>query len=264
VSEAHSGRDRQCGLGRPIGAWPAAFVVRLCVALLALVAACAAAAVFLTAVDAALDTQWRDVPLAIMVPADIGIRFLVIAVCLSLPGLAVAMLSEYFGIRSALFFTAAGAAIPAGYLLWSGRAYAYFDHLWPTAEAAPFLLSSAAAGVIAGLVYWWIAGRKAEAWRNVTIGRGAVILACAAIVAGLAVLVAPSAAGLYGLFFPADTDASWDSKVGWRLCNAAIAAWPSKAAPACWKLDICDNEGGLSAAERRRLKRMMAVAKCES
>jgi hypothetical protein len=47
------------------------------------------------------------------------------------------------------------------------------------------------------------------------------------------------------------------------LCNDAIAAWPRKAAPACWKLTLCDNEGGLSAAERRRLRLMMAQTKCE-
>jgi hypothetical protein len=75
--------------------------------------------------------------------------------------------------------------------------------------------------------------------------------------------IAPSAAGFYRLLRPADTDAAWDSKVGWRLCNDAIAVWPRKAAPACWKLTICDNEGGLSPAERRRLKDMMAEMKCE-
>jgi hypothetical protein len=122
---------------------------------------------------------------------------------------------------------------------------------------------SAAAGATAGLVYWCIAGRRADAWRSATVGRSAVVLGCTAMVAVLAVLIAPNASGLHGLLFPADTDAAWGSKVGWRLCNDAIAAWPRKTAPACWKLQLCDNEGGLSVAERQRLQQMMAETKCE-
>ncbi len=34
----------------------------------------------------------------------------------------------------------------------------------------------------------------------------------------------PDAIGLYRLAFPGDNDAAWESKVGWRLCNGAIAA----------------------------------------
>ena len=49
----------------------------------------------------------------------------------------------------------------------------------------------------------------------------------------LAVLSAPGAAFNYDLLSPADTDVSWDSKVGWRLCNDAIAAAFDPALP-CW------------------------------
>ena len=66
-----------------------------------------------------------------------------------------------------------------------------------------------------------------------------------------------------GLFFPSDTDASWASKVGWRLCNGAIAAWPNKPAPACWKLAICDNEGTLTPSERARLDQMLRDGHCD-
>ena len=122
---------------------------------------------------------------------------------------------------------------------------------------------SAAAGVTAGLAYWWIAGRNAGNWRSVSAAKAAAVLSCTAIVVVLTAGIAPSAAGFYRLLRPADTDAAWHSKVGWRLCNDAIAVWPRKAAPACWKLTICDNEGGLSPAERQRLKDMMAEMKCE-
>jgi hypothetical protein len=86
------------------------------------------------------------------------------------------------------------------------------------------------------------------------------ILALGAI--GLGVVLGPRAAGLYGLAFPKDSEAAWDSKVGWRLCNGAIANWPDKPTPQCWKLAMCDNEGGLTEAERMRLKQMIAQNDC--
>jgi hypothetical protein len=266
MSDTHLPRQSDLAmlLRRPIGAWPAALVLRICLILLALVATCAAAAFFLTAVDAILEPEWRDVPLAMVVPADFTMHLVLITTCLLPPALVVAALCEYFGLRSAWLCVAAGVGIPAGYLAWSGRAYAYFDGFLPTADAVIFFPACAAAGVISGLAYWWIAARKSQAWCNVTIGRGAMILGSTAIVVGLAVLIAPSAAGFHGLLFPADTDAAWESKVGWRLCNDAIAAWPKKAALACWKLQLCDDEGGLSEAERRRLQQMMAETKCEN
>jgi hypothetical protein len=78
----------------------------------------------------------------------------------------------------------------------------------------------------------------------------------------LGVVLGPWAAGLCGLAFPEDTDAAWNSKVGWRLCNGAIANWPDKPAPQCWKLTMCDNEGGLTVGERTRLKQMIALNDC--
>ena len=175
-----------------------------------------------------------------------------------------AVLSECFGIRSLWFSAVAGVGVSVGYLLWSARAHVYFDQLPPTQEAAFYLSLSIAAGATAGLAYWGIAGRNAGYRRDVSTARAAVVLSSSAIVVVLAVAIAPSAAGFYRLLRPVDTDAAWESKVGWRLCNDAIAAWPRKAAPACWKLTICHNEGGLSPAERRRLKDMMAEMKCEN
>jgi hypothetical protein len=79
----------------------------------------------------------------------------------------------------------------------------------------------------------------------------------------LALGVAPSALGLYRLYFPPDTDQAWDSNVGWRLCNKAIADWQRKPTPACWKLMLCENEGALNDEERARLRQMEAEIKCE-
>jgi len=93
--------------------------------------------------------------------------------------------------------------------------------------------------------------------------RLAAFIAGLALALGLGLAAGPSAIGLYRLVFPPDSDAAWDSKVGWRLCNRAIADWPGKPAAECWKLAMCDNEGGLSEAERTRLKQMMAAANCE-
>jgi len=260
----HDGTDNSARLGRPIGGWPTALVVRICVVMLALLAACAAAAAFLSAAAIVLEGEDQYVPLAIMIPLQFQMRLLLIGVDLMPAAVVVGALSEYFAIRSLWFSTVAGVGISAGYLLWSGRAYAYFDQFPSTQEAAFYLSLSVAAGATAGLAYWWIAGRNAGDWRGVSAARAAVVLSSTAIVVALAAALAPSAAGFYRLLRPVDTDAAWESKVGWRLCNDAIAAWPRKAAPACWKLAICDNEGGLSEAERRRLKDMMAEMKCEN
>jgi hypothetical protein len=93
--------------------------------------------------------------------------------------------------------------------------------------------------------------------------RGLLVLAALLVVIGLVAVFGPSAIGTYRLAFPPDTDAAWDSKVGWRLCNGAIAAWPAKPAPNCDRLRMCDNEGGLTEAEQARLQQMMAATHCE-
>jgi hypothetical protein len=93
------------------------------------------------------------------------------------------------------------------------------------------------------------------------------ILVVASVVFGifLGVIIAPSVYSYFRLAaaMPADDDAGWASKVGWRLCNGAIAAWPGKPAPACWKLAICDNEGDLNMLERKRLEQMLKGAACD-
>ena len=98
---------------------------------------------------------------------------------------------------------------------------------------------------------------RSKRWLGVAIA----ILALGFI--GLGFAIGPWAVAVYKLAFPTESAATWDSKIGWRLCNGAIANWPEKAAPNCDRLRMCDNEGGLSEAERTRLKQMMAATHCE-
>jgi hypothetical protein len=88
-------------------------------------------------------------------------------------------------------------------------------------------------------------------------------LAAAAAAGIIAIIVfAPAVAALYQLWFPSEEN--WDSKVGWRLCNGAIAAWPGKPAPGCEHLHMCANEGALSKSERKTLGDMVsATPGCE-
>jgi hypothetical protein len=97
-----------------------------------------------------------------------------------------------------------------------------------------------------------------KAW----VGAGIAVLTLGFIWLGFTT-AASWAVDLYRLWFPTESDATWDSKVGWRLCNGAIADWPQKTAPVCERLRLCDNEGALSGAERRRLKQMMTATHCE-
>jgi hypothetical protein len=84
-----------------------------------------------------------------------------------------------------------------------------------------------------------------------------IILICAVALTAVAGIAAPTITALYQLWFP--TDADWDTKVGWRLCNGAIAAWPGKPSPRCKYLHMCANEGALSEAEQKTLREMVSA-----
>jgi len=94
-------------------------------------------------------------------------------------------------------------------------------------------------------------------WRTLVIA-GVVV----GIVLGL-IVAPPLYRDIEGLFAPPDTDAVWASDRGWRLCNGAIAAWPDKPAPVCWKLAVCANDAALTATERQRLANMLDEAHCD-
>lgn len=81
-----------------------------------------------------------------------------------LPLFLVVVLAESFRLRSVLLYSAAGgAAMLFGYFIsgFAERVDPASVHL-PVSQEATI---AAAAGVVFGLVYWILAGRKAGAWR---------------------------------------------------------------------------------------------------
>jgi hypothetical protein len=83
-----------------------------------------------------------------------------------MPLLLVAILAEAFRLRSAIFYALAGIGIALlAYYAWGfGNPYEEsIDEAGPIARGIELVV---AAGVVFGLTYWLIAGRKAGAWRD--------------------------------------------------------------------------------------------------
>ena len=81
------------------------------------------------------------------------------------PTLIAVAVAEIFAIRSALIYAAAGAVILVIGYYSAGLAASYSESI----DAAPPMISrgaeiAAAVGVVFGLAYWAIAGRRAGAW----------------------------------------------------------------------------------------------------
>ncbi len=80
------------------------------------------------------------------------------------PVLLVIVCAEAFSIRALLFYALAGGLLGAvlyfNYTGWSGRAFTAGGF------ARRELEIMAAAGIVAGLVYWAVAGRRAGIWRE--------------------------------------------------------------------------------------------------
>lgn len=84
-----------------------------------------------------------------------------------LPTLIAVAIAETLALRSALIYALAGAAIMLIGYYSAGFASTYSESI----DTPPPLLSraaeiAAAAGVVFGLTYWMIAGRRAGAWRG--------------------------------------------------------------------------------------------------
>ncbi len=84
-----------------------------------------------------------------------------------LPALIAIAIAETFSIRSALIYALTGAAIMLIGYYSAGFATAYSESI----DVAPPAISreaeiAAAVGVVFGLTYWMIAGRRAGAWRR--------------------------------------------------------------------------------------------------
>ena len=92
-----------------------------------------------------------------------GFGFIFVSGAAFLPALIMAVVTEAFSIRSIIFYAAGGALFGLGVYL----AFTPFDpaSMSFTGIDRRELEVMAGAGILAGLVYWAIAGRRAGMWR---------------------------------------------------------------------------------------------------
>jgi hypothetical protein len=143
-----------------------ALIGRLILVLVACALASLAAGAVVTL--AVLMPEWSALELGPLGDDTFGIAVGFGAIFLSgfafLPALAVILIAEALEIRALLYYAAAGAIIAA--LLYLG--FSGWDTL--ALEVNGFARREieimAAAGIVAGFVYWAIAGRSAGAWRR--------------------------------------------------------------------------------------------------
>lgn len=147
-----------------------ALLARIFVILFACFAACFAAGAVVTV--AALMPAWSDLLVDAFAEGTFGDVVAFGALFLSffalMPALIVIILTEAFAIRSSLFYAFVGAGV--GCLLYlnaSGWNTLAFN---VNGFARRELEIMAAAGIVAGFVYWAIAGRNAGGWRRAEAG----------------------------------------------------------------------------------------------
>jgi hypothetical protein len=143
-----------------------AVIGRIVVVVVAMMAAAAAAG--LVVVGAVMYPQWSRLDLG---PLDrdagaliAGFGFVFVSGFALLPGLVVALVAEAFAIRSLILYALGGALVGlAAYL-----AFVPFDPatLRFSGLDRREIEVMTGAGVVAGFVYWAIAGRRAGAWRG--------------------------------------------------------------------------------------------------
>jgi hypothetical protein len=144
---------------------PMALIGRLFVILFAFLAACLVAGMIV--VGAVLFPEFTDLGIGQLDPAVnviIGIGFIFISGFALLPAMIVAAITEAFYIRSVLAYAIGGALVGA---------CCYLGLIPFDPETMRFdgiirrhLEIMTGAGIVAGLVYWMIAGRNAGAWRQ--------------------------------------------------------------------------------------------------
>jgi hypothetical protein len=93
-----------------------------------------------------------------------GFGFIFVSGFAFLPALVMVLVTESFSIRSILFYALGGALFGLGVYL----AFTQFDMSAMTFVGVERreLEVMTGAGVVAGLVYWFIAGRRAGVWRS--------------------------------------------------------------------------------------------------
>ncbi|MFZ5732439.1 MAG: hypothetical protein ACOY4O_06880 [Pseudomonadota bacterium] len=140
-------------------------LIRIIVIFFAFCVACFAAGAVI--VMAVIFPEWSDVRLGLddgtfAIITTVG--FVFVSGFALLPAIVAAVITEGLSIRSVLFYAVAGAVV--GAICYLGMAN--FDAATMTVHGLVRreLEVMTGAGVIAGLVYWMIAGRNAGKWRE--------------------------------------------------------------------------------------------------
>ena len=141
-----------------------ALIGRLFVILFAFLASCLVAGIIV--VGAVLFPEFTDLGIGQLDPAVnviVGIGFIFISGFALLPAMVVAAITEAFYIRSVLAYAVGGALVGAACYL--GLVPFDSDTMRFDGIIRRHLEIMTGAGIVAGLVYWMIAGRNAGAWR---------------------------------------------------------------------------------------------------
>ena len=141
-----------------------ALIGRLCVILFAFLAACLVAGIIV--VGAVLFPEFTDLGIGELDPAVnviVGVGFIFISGFALLPAMIVALITEAFHIRSVLVYAVGGALVGAACYL--GLVPFDPETMRFDGIVRRHLEIMTGAGIVAGLVYWMIAGRNAGAWR---------------------------------------------------------------------------------------------------
>lgn len=156
---------------------------RIFVVIGAFLLACATAAAIIMAVTLAITLWWTRAPLpageVLRLPMIAVPIFVVVTVTTAIPTLPIAAVTEIYRLRSMALFAVAGvlvAVVARGEiaLLMSVLKPAGDHHIRSIPSSllphssfdAVAFAGFAATGAIAGLVYWWFAGRNAGSWRG--------------------------------------------------------------------------------------------------
>jgi hypothetical protein len=142
-----------------------ALFARIFVVLFSFALACLAAAAVMTFAllfPGSIDLLRMDADQQI-IALTIGLSAVFFSLYATLPAMVIIALAEGFRLRSVLFYALAGAALALGLAYgWDLRLLRNYDEDLG-ARGAEIV---AAAGIVAGFVYWALAGRNAGAWRK--------------------------------------------------------------------------------------------------